>query len=385
MDPTIVIAGSLAQKPRLGGHAWVFLQYLLGFRRLGYDVLFLDRLEPDMCVDEAGRSVPVERSVNLRALRGALEHFGLGDSFAVLCDGGAHIVGSSRQELLERVRNSVLFLNVMGYLDDEVLLAAAPRRVFLDIDPGFGQIWRELGLADVFAGHDAFVTIGENLGRPDCAIPTCGLEWITTRQPIVLEHWPAQTADGGAFTSIGVWRGPYAPLEYQGQTYGLRVHEFRKFAAVPRLSGRHFEAALEIHEAETPDLDLLAANGWSLVDPVPVTGDPISYRSFIQRARAEFMVAKGVYVDTRSGWFSDRSVCFLASAKPVLAQDTGLGDLYPIGRGLLTFTTLDEALEGVEQIERDYELQARAARALAEEHFDSDIVLKRLLEQLGVD
>jgi hypothetical protein len=379
---TIVLAGALAQKPQLGGHAWVFLQYLLGFRRLGYDVLFVDWLPPGTSFDAAGRPAPVERSETLRALRRTLEPFGLGGSFALLHEDG--VVGTTRRELLARLRRSRLLLNVMGYLDDEELLAAAPLRVFLDIDPGFGQIWAELGLADLFAGHDAFVTIAENLGRPGCTIPTLGLDWVTTRQPIVLDLWPPTSPNGGAFTSIGVWRGPYAPLEYRGRTLGLRAHEFRKFAALPRLAGRRFEAALAIDPAETRDLELLDANGWTLINPIAATGDAKAYHAFVRGAFAEFMVAKGVYVDTRSGWFSDRSICFLASGKPVLAQDTGLGGLYPLGRGLLAFSTLDEAVEGVERISAEPALHARAARRLAEEEFDSDRVLRRLLARLEV-
>ena len=144
----IVIAGSLAQKPWHGGHAWVFLQYLLGFKRLGYDVLFIDRLEPEMCVDRAGRPASLEDSVNLARFVALMERFGLGDSFALLYDGGSRVIGRPREEVLERTRRSAFLLNVMGFLDDEDILGAAPKRVFLDIDPGFGQMWRALGLHD---------------------------------------------------------------------------------------------------------------------------------------------------------------------------------------------------------------------------------------------
>jgi hypothetical protein len=331
-----------------------------------------------MCTDGDGGAA------NLTLLGNLLGAFGFGDSYAVLVDGGRRTVGMSRAALVERVRASTLLLDVMGYLGDDELLDAAPLTVFLDIDPGFGQMWFDLGLADVLSGHDLYVTIGENVGRPGCDIPTCGREWITSRQPVVLAEWDAQGVNGGAFTSIGVWRGPYGPLQHHGRTYGLRVHEFRKFAALPRLSGLRFEAALDMHPDDVADVELLTSNGWHLLDPLALTGDPWSYRSFIRRSLAELMVAKGVYVDTRSGWFSDRSICFLASGKPVLAQDTGIGDLYPTGRGLLTFSTIDEALEGAERIARDYRSHAAAARAIAVEHFDSDRVLGRLLERVGV-
>lgn len=375
----IVLAGALAQRPGYGGHTWVFLQYLLGFRRLGWDVLFLDRLEPDQCVDQRGEPCPVEDSVNWRYLRDTMRQFGLGNHFALLTDHGRRWLGLPRGEVLEHAADAELLLNVMGFLDDEEILAAVPRRVFLDIDPGFGQMWRALRLHDPFAGHDAFVTVGENIGRPDCVIPTCGLDWITSPQPVVLEHWPADGAGGPSITGVCSWRGPNDPVDYEGVTYGLRVHEFRKFAALPRLTGRRFELALDIHPAEKRDLSLLRGHGWALADPDVVAGDPSTYQAYIQGSAAELMVAKGMYVQTRSGWLSDRSLCYLASGKPVIAQDTGLAGRYPTGKGLLTFSDLEEAVAAVEELSTDYDNHAQAARALAEERFDSDKVLVRLL------
>ncbi len=300
----------------------------------------------------------------------------------VLVDGGE----GARAEAAEQVRGSALLLNVMGFVDDHDVLAAAPKRVVLDIDPGFPLMWRKLGLADVFAAHDAFVTIGERIGRPDCEIPTGGLDWITTPQPVVLDEWRVAppTADA-PFTSIATWRGPFGPIEYGAKTYGLRVHEFRKFVELPRLAADDFEVALEIDPADRRDIELLREHGWRLADPREVARDPWSYREYIQRSKAEFMVAKNMYVETRSGWFSDRSICYLASGKPVLAQDTGISELYPIGEGLLTYSTLEEAAAGVEEISGNYERHCKAAREIAEEFFDSDKVLTRLLEKLGVD
>jgi hypothetical protein len=382
---TIVVAGSLAQKPGHGGHTWVFLQYLLGFRRLGWDVLFLDRL-PDSSTTAATRaSSPSDHAPSLHYFREVMARFNLGKSYALFLGDGQQCLGIARAEVLRRVRQSAILLNVMGFLRDEEILSAAPRRVFLDIDPGFGQMWKELGLADVFQGHDTFVTIGENIGRPACSIPSCGLNWITTPQPVVLEHWPVATgSDSGRLTSVASWRGAYGPVEYGGMTYGLRVHEFRKFAALPLRTGFPCQLALDIHPSETRDRTLLAANGWELVDPRQVAGDPERYRNYVRDSRAEFMAAKGMYVQARSGWLSDRSLCYLASGRPVLAQDTGLRQLYPTGEGLLTFTTLEEAAAGAETLMHDYPRHARVARALAEEFFESDKVLGRLLAKLGV-
>lgn len=381
---TIVVAGSVAQKPRYGGHTWVYLQYVLGLRRLGWDSIFVDRLDPSMLVDEEGRAVPAERSPQVRYFLEVVTRFGLADSFCLLA--GGRTFGLARETLRARLSESAFLLNVMGFLDDEELLAAAPRRVFLDIDPGFGQMWRELGLADIFAGHDDHVTIGENIGSRASSIPTCGLDWLTTPQPVVLEHWPPAPPPPASapFTSVASWRGAFAPVEYGGRVYGLRVHEFRRFADLPRLTGRRFELALAIDPADFADRDALLAGEWRLLDPQATAGDPWSYRSFIEGSLAEFMVAKNVYVDTASGWFSDRSICYLATGRPVLARDTGLAGLYPVGEGLLTFATPEEAHEGVERIAADYARHARAARQLAEERFDSDRVLGRLLAALGV-
>jgi hypothetical protein len=358
---------------------------LLGFKRLGWDVLFLDRIEPEMCRDVAGRPCPFDQSANRNYFLEVMERFGLQDAFALLVNRGERVVGLSRPRVLERVKDGALLLNINGFLADEEILGRARRRVFLDIDPGFGHMWQELGLHSPFRGHDDYVTIGENIGQPGCTIPTCGLKWITTPQPVVLDYWPAAPDTGGEwFTSIISWRGAFGPIEYQGKTYGLRVHEFRKFASLPRRSGRSFQLALDIHPTDAKDRTLLTDNGWSLVDPRVVASDPWTYQAYVQGSRAEFVVAKNMYVQTGSGWLSDRSLCYLASGKPVLAQDTGFTRLYPTDAGLLAFGTFDEVLAGVEELYRDYARHARAARALAEECFASDKVLGRLLGKLGV-
>ncbi len=257
--------------------------------------------------------------------------------------------------------------------------------MFLDIDPGFSHMWQDLGLADLFRDYDGYITIAENLGRPDCLIPTCGLEWITTRQPIVLDYWTRHDASGcREFTTIGAWRGSYGPLEYQGKLYGLRVHEFRKFAPLPRLTGEPFRVALDIHENETSDLSMLRENGWYLVDPKGVAADLWSYQDFVRSSKAEIMIAKNMYVESNSGWFSDRSICYLATGRPVLAQDTGLGGHLPDDEGIVVFRTLDEAVAGVQEISANFGRHARAARAIAEEYFDSEKVLTRLLAELDV-
>jgi len=247
-------------------------------------------------------------------------------------------------------------------------------------------MWRELGLADIFAGHDAYVTVGSSVSRPDCNVPTCDLNWIPTVPPVVLDEWPMiAPQDGGEFTSVVTWRGIFGPIEFQGSTYGLRVHEFRKFIELPQRTQQSFELALDIHPSETADLAALKCNGWQLVEPETVTRTPHDYQKYIQNSKAEFGVAKSLYVKTHGGWISDRTVCYLASGKPVLIQDTGIRELLPIGEGVLLFSNFEEAAGGVERICRDYAAHCQAARRVAEEHFDSDKVLPRLLMNLGID
>lgn len=388
MKRLVVVAGALSQQPRQGGLAWLHVQFLKAFERLGCRVLFVDRVEPEVCVDHRTQPSRFAESANLGYFRQVMGAFGLGGRSALIYNRGEIVVGRTKEQLLREVAEADILLNVMGYLDDEEILGVVKRRVFVDIDPGFPQMWRELGLHDAFQGHTDFVSLGRNIGRPDCTIPTCGLKWVTMPQPVVLDHWPAQPPKPeGAFTSIGAWRGPNAPIEYQGHTYGLRAHEFRKFVELPeRVKGTktRFEMALDIHPADVKDIELLKSNGWEIADPKEVAGGPEEYRSYLAGSKAELMVPKQMYVDTKSGLLSDRSVYYLASGRPVLARETGIKHFYPTGRGLLTFSTLDEAVAGVEEINGNYARHCKAAREIAEEYFDSDKVLAKLLADLDI-
>jgi hypothetical protein len=366
---SVVIAAALAQRPGAGGHVWFALQYLLGFRALGWKVTLVDLL---------GLEIPRD---GVNYLAAAMERFGLGDDWSVLLPEGES-AGLPRSQVERRLGSSDLLLNVMGYLDEEDLLASPPLRVFLDVDPGFGQMWRQLGLADPFAGHDRFVSVGLNVGSAGCGIPGCGLDWIPTLPPVALDHW--SVAPGGtAFTSVATWRGPYGPIEYEGRTYGLRVHEFRHFLSLPERVPAEFELALAIDPADGADSERLERAGWTLLDPAIVAADPDAYHRFIQGSAAELTVAKGMYVETQSGWFSDRSACYLASGKPVVAQETGFGAHLPTGEGLLSFSDLEEAVDAAEDVRRAPARHARAAREIAEEHFDAERVLSRLIDELG--
>jgi hypothetical protein len=378
---TIAVAGAIAQRPGRPGHAWVFLSYLRGFRRLGHEVLFIDRL--DSSVPGASAGTALAGSAQARWLGRAMSQGGFDDRYAALIGDSDQTIGLSRRRLLEELRSSAFLLNVNGFLADEELLAAAPRRVYLDVDPGFAQIWEAEGLADSFAGHEDFVTVGSNIGAGGCLVPTGERRWITTLPPVVLDCWPVAPA-GSAFTSVGSWRGPFGPLEHRGVSYGLRAHEFRRFFELPAQVHAPFEVALEIDPEDARDREALRDGRWTVTDPLKQVASFAAYHRYVRDSMAEISIAKSMYVGTKGGWFSDRSACYLASGKPVIALDTGLRDVLPTGSGLLCFSDLDEAAEAAEEVHANLREHSAAARAIAEEHLDSDVVLGRLLERLDV-
>jgi hypothetical protein len=377
------IAASIAQRPGFGGHAWAFLHYALGLRMLGYEPIFIDRLSDEMATDGAGGPSPEARRRAIEWFRDAMEFAGLAGSSSLLLDGG-ETIGLPREELEAAIARAPALINVMGFLTDAELLGAAETVVFLDVDPGFTQLWQELYDVDLLAGHDRFASVGANLGSPRCRIPTLGREWIPIRPPVALDLWPATASSARSFRSVGSWRGPYAPIEHEGRTLGLRVHEFRRFAELPRRVAAEFEVALEIDAADGADAELMRANGWRLLEPREVAGSLELYRGFVGGSGAEIAIAKSIYVETGSGWFSDRSACFLASGRPVLAQDTGFASSLPTGEGLLRFETVEEAADGAERILGEWPRHSRAARELAAEVFDARKVMGGLLGRLGV-
>ncbi len=382
--PLVVVAGSLAQRPGRAGHAWVFLQYLLGFRRLGYEVLFLDRLTEEMAEGHGEQQPATRYRTNVDWFLSVMGTADLHGHHSLRLPGGV-TVGLDRSEVMKRVRRSTFLLDVNGFLDDEEIAAATAQRVFLDIDPGFNQMWQELGLADVLDGYDAHVTLAPRIGQPDCRIPTCGLSWISTVPPVVLEAWPvAPPTPAGAFTSVATWRGPFDPVEFRGDRYGLRVHEFRRLASVPADSEERFALALDIDGADRADAEALTRAGWQLVDPAVASSSLATYQDFIRSSKAEFGVAKEMYVKTRSGWISDRSVCYLASGRPVVVQDTGQRDFLGDLDGIAIFDSPDEAVAQVRDVTDRYAARSRAARDAAERIFDSDLVLPALLHDLDI-
>jgi hypothetical protein len=378
---SIVLSGMVAADPHQGGATWAVLQYALGLRRLGHEVVLVDPAPPEAIRPHGAGLGESESAAYFRRVK---QDFDLPQA-ALLLAGTQETVGISYPELRRHSRSADLLLNINGLLADEDLLAEIPVRVYLDIDAGFNQLWHATqGIDRRFAGHTHHVTIGLGIGEDWSPVPTCGIQWEKTLQPIVLSEWPV--ADGivdDALTTVGNWRG-YGSFEHEGVFYGQKAHSLRELIALPTRTDEQFLLALAIHPDETKDLDALDGNGWRLVDPANVAATPDAYRRFIQGSKAEFGLVKQGCVAAPCGWFSERSACYLASGRPVIAQETGFSRFLPTGEGLFAFTTEDQALVAIDALRGDYRRHADAARAIADEYFDSDRVLASLLERVRV-
>jgi hypothetical protein len=379
---TVIVAGAIANKYLNGGEAWVRLSWVLGFQRLGCTVHFVEQIAPEHCVDADGAVAPFESCVNRAYFEAIMREFGIQNA-TLVCGEGAETSGLSLGELEQVGGSANLLVNISGHLKLPQLLSRLRRKAYVDLDPGYTQLWYAGGnLGAELAGHDRFFTVGESIGTPGCRIPTTGIDWLPVRPPAVLEEWPrANGGDPDRFTTIASWRGAYGPIDFEGETLGLKVHEFRKMIDLPEQVDLDFEIALDIHPDDVNDLNALRDHGWRIVDPKAVVPDPSSFRRYVQASGAEFSVAQAIYVKAEVGWFSDRTVRYLASGKPALVQDTGFTHNYPVTEGLVAFRTLEEAADGARRISADYEAHSEGARQLAERYFDSDKVLGRFLEQ----
>ena len=382
----IVVSGALANKPFNGGASWTRLSWALGLKKLGHTVYFVEQIAPRTCVDAVGAPCDLTHSINLAYFEEVTRRLELGGTSALISENNGAAAGLSQSDLIAIAQSADLLVNISGHLTLQTLKPKFRRRVFIDLDPGYTQFWHLQGLAtERLRDHHEYFTIGENIGTPGCCIPAGGIDWRPIRQPALLHEWPATTNGASMrFTTVASWRGPYGRATFDGLQFGVKAHEFRKFVALPTLAKHRFEIALEMDNADRPDLESLKRHSWNLVDPKLVAGDPFTFRKYIQESSAECSVAQGVYVETRSGWFSDRTVRYLASGKPALVQDTGFSHTYPAQRGLVAYRTLEEAARGADAIARDYDAHSREARAIAEEFFDSDKVLAALLRQAGV-
>lgn len=375
----ILLGGMIAKVPFQGGLTWVVLQYLLGLRQLGHEVHFLELIGNSDLVPEGA---PLPDSQNANYLKNVTDRFALSESVTLLNIETMESTGKTHAELLRYANQCDLLLNLSGLLKDPQFFESIPVRIYVDLDPAFTQLWAsEQGIDVGMSGHNRFVTIGMNLGQPDCSVPTLGKNWIKTLQPIVLSHWPVvQEKPTLGLTTVANWRG-YGSVEYQGVFYGQKAHSLRPFFEVPRRTIESFNLALSIHPAEVADLEQLNRFGWNLLDPSVVADTTDAFQNFVQQSKAEFGFAKSGYVASRCGWFSDRSICYLASGRPVIAQETGFSTFLPTGQGLFAFETEAELLDCIAELNADYEKNRAAARDIAVQHFDSSKVLTRILRK----
>ena len=373
----IVFAGALGRFP-IGGHAWTEMQYLLGLRELGHDVYFLEECgEGSWVYNWETEQITTDLKYPTDYVRKCLEPVGFGDRW--IYRAGDHSLGMDLEEFLEVCSRADLFL-IRGC---PITLWRSEydwpgRRIFIDSDPGFTQFSLAKGDADL-AGTvtrcERLYTIGQRIGATDCVIPTVGRKWLKTVFPVSLSHWQTvKNDDARYFTSIIQWQS-YKDVVYEGARYGNKACEFPRFIDLPRSTKQPLLLALTGGQPQD-----LASHGWDVTVGWVASLTPDAYMSFIQGSRAEFGVAKHGYVQTRGGWFSDRSICYLASGRPVLVQDTGQADWLPVGDGLLTFRDVPEAVNGIDKINADYDSHRRKARLLAEEYFASDRVLTCLLD-----
>lgn len=391
----IVVGGYLGLAPA-GGLAWDYLHYPLGFRALGHDVYYVEdtRLWP---VYQAGGD-GADCAASVAFLAAAMELVGLGERWAYRDEVSGRCFGMTEEKTREVVRTADVLVNVScaSVLRDEH--ARVPVRILLDTDPMFTQIQLAeagegftpggSGIRALVAGHTHHFTFGESVGADGCRIPTCGVDWKPTRQPVFLPEWPASELPAGAgatFTTLMNWTAG-RPLRHAGETWGQKDVEFFRFAGLPRrVPGLPLAVAVgQTGGAGEPfPREMAEASGWRVLDPSLCAPDPASYRGFLQASRGEFSVAKETYVKAGTGWFSCRSACYLATGRPVVTQETGWSRHVPTGEGLFAFRTMDEAAAALETVAADPARHARAAREIAEAHFDSAVVLRRMLAEAG--
>ncbi|HKX29161.1 MAG TPA: hypothetical protein VJ302_15810 [Blastocatellia bacterium] len=381
----IIVFGILFYYP-LAGVTYQFLHYLIGLRRLGYDPYYVEDsgrwvYDPklnDMTGDAGG---------NISMVLPELEAHGFGDRWCFrgyYPDGQCY--GMTEGQLLELYREADAFLNVTGAQELREEHLRIPRRIYVESDPFRMQVKVAQGEADAIeqlGGHDLHFSFGENLGAADCGTPIERFSWLPTRQPVVLDLWNnPQALPGEAYNTITTWRNKGRNIEYRGETYyWTKDREFLKFIDLPVRRPAPFEMAVGVDD-ETRRL--LEGNRWRLVSSVEVSAEVDRYRAYIQQSRGEFTVARDQYWRPRTGWFSDRSACYLAAGRPVITQETGFSRFLPSGRGLFGFETMDQVLGAVDAVESDYEGHCRAAREIAEEYFAAEKVVGHLMERAGL-
>ena len=378
MTKIILATRNTSLWPEFGGSIWVRLQYMLGFQKLGFETFWVDRLKK---VDSKAHPHSIDYLV--KRFDHTAQEFGFKDNYCIIYDNGNHHYGMSKQELIDVISDAGLLVNISGYMPKNSPLRAIPRRAYIDVDPGFTQMWAhqwDMGISS----HNFYFTTGQNVRSSEFKIPLKEIDWNPIIPPVVLDQWtPHIDESSKSFTTVADWRSSQV-AEFAGVKYGTKRLEFKRFMFLPMRTNQTIELALLISPYDYEDIKTLINNNWMLKDPILYSGDPHSYRQFIQNSRGEFSVAKHGYVSSYSGWVSDRTACYLASGKPALVQSTGFESFLPTGQGLLTFSTIDEAVDGFDAINSNYLSHCHAARHLAEKYFNSDRILNNILEIVGL-
>jgi hypothetical protein len=382
MPRRVVIGVGIASYPlHAAGNTWAFLQWALGFRQAGWDVWIVEDVPLSKCIDAAGAACAPAVSANLAHWNTVVDEFGLKGRATLLFDGQS----PELTDLLSFTRDAEFFFNISGHFRQGEVLGAARQRIYVDLDPAFTQIWSEIYKVEMnFGGHDTFVSIGRHLGQKGCRAPLAGRTWLPVGVPVVLDHFTSADASppGDTWTTFTHWYG-YSAVEYEGMWYGNKSEEFAKLVDLPRRTKEKLEIATDLHP-EDPATRQFLDSGWRLIDARPLNTPWQRYRDYLAQSRGEFCVAKNGYVRSRCGWFSDRSVAYLALGRPVILQDTGWTDFYPSGEGLLAFHDEESALTALEAVGKDPLRHARAAREIAEKYCSAPVVVNQLLETIGL-
>lgn len=379
----VVVSGILFWFP-LAGVTFQFLHYLIALKRLGYDVYYVE--DPSQWVyNPRLHDVSPDATDNIAAIAPVLEAHGFRGRWAFRANyAGGQSYGMSAQDIVRLYRDADVLLNVTGQEVREEHLACR-RRIYVESDPFSFQVRAAQGHAQTIAhlsAHDTHFTFGENVGAADCTVPTAGFRWRPTRQPVLLDLWRPRERPRDTYTTITTWTNRGKDIVYEGDTYyWTKDREFEKYLDLPQRRRGPFELATRIDPATRERLE---GHGWHIADSVAVSADMNAYRDYICGSRAEFTVARDQYVRPNTGWFSDRSACYLAAGRPVITQETGFSKFLPTGRGLFSFSTCEDILAAVDAIESDPEGHSRAALEIAAEYFDAEKVVQSLMARAGL-